>query len=218
MKSPPDSGTVDSDWYVFCFNLAHFTLHSSWHVLGCVNFVLAPDMFVICIPHVYYTRESHLCGCMLWRHRKSFRSSLLERLSSFFVVLLTCRFALCLFIAESKSRVKHETNPQVLFSSFVLSCADKFTGRLFWGVFKHRNGEIPKCGNQIKSRSSKIMSLSEAVRGKHRVPHMGGRLDLRRWSAVTWRKNSVGFPSQPNPLRGRQKDIARPLLQSPRGL
>ena len=75
VKSPPDSGTVDSDWYVFCFNLAHFTLHSSWHVLGCVNFVLAPDMFVICIPHVYYTRESHLCGCMLWRHRKSFRST-----------------------------------------------------------------------------------------------------------------------------------------------
>ena len=57
VKSPPDSGTVDSDWYVFCFNLAHFTLHSSWHVLGCVNFVLAPDMFVICIPHVHYTRE-----------------------------------------------------------------------------------------------------------------------------------------------------------------
>ena len=75
VKSPPDSGTVDSDWYVFCFNLAHFTLHSSWHVLGCVNFVLAPDMFVICIPHVYYTRQSHLCGCMLWRHRKSFRST-----------------------------------------------------------------------------------------------------------------------------------------------
>ena len=40
VKSPPDSGTVDSDWYVFCFTLAHFTLHSSWHVLGCVNLCL----------------------------------------------------------------------------------------------------------------------------------------------------------------------------------
>ena len=59
VKSPPDSGTVDSDWYVLCFNLAQFTLHSSWHVLGCVNFVLgSPDRFVICIPHVYHTRES----------------------------------------------------------------------------------------------------------------------------------------------------------------
>ena len=60
VKSPPDSGTVDSDWYVLCFNLAQFTtLHSSWHVLGCANFVLgSPDMFVICIPHVYHTRES----------------------------------------------------------------------------------------------------------------------------------------------------------------
>ena len=211
VKSPPDSGTVDSDWYVFCFNLAHFTLHSSWHVLGCVNFVLAPDMFVICIPHVYYT------GVCYGDTERAFEA-LLERLSSFFVVLLTCRFALCLFITESKSRVKHETNPQVLFSSFVFSCADKFTGRLFWGVFKHRNDEIPKCENQVKSRSSKIMSLSEAVRGKHGVPHMGSHLDLRRWSAVTWRKNSVGFPSQPNPLRGRQKDIAHPLLKSPRGL
>ena len=56
-KSPPDSGTVDSDWYGLCFNLAQFTLHYSWHVLGCVNFVLiSPDMFV-CIPHVYHTRE-----------------------------------------------------------------------------------------------------------------------------------------------------------------
>ena len=42
VKSPPDSGTVDSDWYVFCFTLAHFTLHSSWHVLGCVNLCLLP--------------------------------------------------------------------------------------------------------------------------------------------------------------------------------
>ena len=59
VKSPPDSGTVDSDWYVLCFNLAQFTLHSSWHVLGCANFVLgSPDIFVICIPHVYHTRES----------------------------------------------------------------------------------------------------------------------------------------------------------------
>ena len=59
VKSPPDSGTVDSDWYVLCFNLAQFTLHSSWHVLGCVKFVLgSPDMFVICFPHVYHTRES----------------------------------------------------------------------------------------------------------------------------------------------------------------
>ena len=156
VKSPPDSGTVDSDWYVFCFNLAHFTLHSSWHVLGCVNFVLAPDMFVICIPHVYYTRERVTCAGVCYGDTERAFEALLERLSSFFVVLLTCRFALCLFITESKSRVKHETNPQVLFSSFVFSCADKFTGRLFWGVFKHRNDEIPKCENQVKSRSSKI--------------------------------------------------------------
>ena len=159
---------------------------------------------------MFITRERVTCAGVCYGDTEGAFEALLERLSSFFVVLLTCRFALCLFIAESKSRVKHETNPQVLFSSFVLSCADKFTGRLFWGLFKHRNSEIPKCENQIKSRSSKIMSLSEAVRGKHGVPHMGGRLDLRRWSAVTWRKNSVGFPSQPNPLRGRQKDIARP--------
>ena len=59
VKSPPDSGTVDSDWYVLCFNLAQVTLYSSWHVLGCVNFVLgSPDMFVIWIPHVYHMRES----------------------------------------------------------------------------------------------------------------------------------------------------------------
>ena len=58
-KSPPDSGTVDSDWYILCFNLAQFNLHSSWHVLGCVNFVLgSPDVIVICIPHVYHMRES----------------------------------------------------------------------------------------------------------------------------------------------------------------
>ena len=57
------------------------------------------SMFV-CIPHqhVYHTRERErvlLCGYMLWRHRESFRSAygLLERLSSFFVILLTCRFA-----------------------------------------------------------------------------------------------------------------------------
>ena len=167
---------------------------------------------------MFITRERVTCAGVCYGDTERAFEALLERLSSFFVVLLTCRFALCLFITESKSRVKHETNPQVLFSSFVLSCADKFTGRLFWGVFKHRNDEIPKCENQVKSRSSKIMSLSEAVRGKHGVPHMGGRLDLRRWSAVTWRKNSVGFPSQPNPLRGRQKDIAHPLLKSPRGL
>ena len=34
-KSPPDSGMLDSDWYGLCFNLAQFTLHSSWHVLRC---------------------------------------------------------------------------------------------------------------------------------------------------------------------------------------
>ena len=57
-KSPPDSSTVDSDWYGLCFNLDQFTLHFSWHILGCMNFVLvSPDMFV-CIPHVYHTRES----------------------------------------------------------------------------------------------------------------------------------------------------------------
>ena len=128
---------------------------------------------------MFITRESHLCGCMLWRHRKSFRSTVRK------IEQLLCRSANLSFrpvfvYYRIKSRVKHETNPQVLFSSFVLSCADKFTGRLFWGVFKHRNGEIPKCENQVKSRSSKIMSLSEAVRGKHGVPHMGGRLDLRR--------------------------------------
>ena len=45
---------------------------------------------------MFITRERVLlCGCTLWRHRESFRSAygLLERLSSFFVVLLTCRFA-----------------------------------------------------------------------------------------------------------------------------
>ena len=98
-KSPPDSGKVDSDWYVLCFNLAQFNLHSSWHVLGCVNFVLgSPDVIVIYIPHVDHmiTWERVLCGFTLWRHqRESFRSVCgpLERLSSFFFALLTCRFA-----------------------------------------------------------------------------------------------------------------------------
>ena len=59
VKSPSDSSMVYSDWYVLCFNLAQFTLHSSWHVLGCVNFVLgSPDMFVICIQYVYHMRDS----------------------------------------------------------------------------------------------------------------------------------------------------------------
>ena len=162
---------------------------------------------------MFIIRERVTCAGVCYGDTERAFEALLERLSSFFVVLLTCRFALCLFITESKSRVKHETNPQVLFSSFhvqINSRADYFGACL--------NTEIPKCENQVKSRSSKIMSLSEAVRGKHGVPHMGGHLDLRRWSAVTWRKNSVGFPSQPNPLRGRQKDNAHPLLKSPRGL
>ena len=97
-----------------------------------------------CLSH-----EREYCAGVCYGDTERAFEALLQRLSSFFVVLLTCRFALCLFIVESKSRVKHETNPQVLFSSFVLSCADKFTGRLFWGVFKHRNGEIPKCENKM---------------------------------------------------------------------
>ena len=56
------------------------------------------------------------------------------------------------------------------------------------------------------------MSLSEAVRGKHGVSHMGDRLDLRRWSAVTWRKNTVGFPSQPNPQGTWQEFGYGPLM------
>ena len=165
---------------------------------------------------MFITRESHLCGCMLWRHRKSFRSTVRK------IEQLLCRssnlsFRPVFVYYRIKSRVKHETNPQVLFSSFVLSCADKFTGRLFWACL---NTEMAKYRNvKIKSNLGHQKSChSEAVRGKHGVPHMGGRLDLRRWSAVTWRKNSVGFPSQPNTLRGRQKDIAHPLLKSPRGL
>ena len=42
------------------------------------------------------------------------------------------------------------------------------------------------------------------------------------WFATVKRCNLkqklCGFPSQPNPLRGRQKGIAHPLLESPRGL
>ena len=38
--------TVNSKWYGLCFNLAQFTLHSSWHAWGCMNSVLvSPDMF-----------------------------------------------------------------------------------------------------------------------------------------------------------------------------
>ena len=96
-KSPPDSGTVDSDWYGLCSNLAQFTLHSSWHILGYVNFVLvSPDVRLHSASALFITRERVLlCGCTLWRHRESIQSAygLLERLSSFFVVLLICRFA-----------------------------------------------------------------------------------------------------------------------------
>ena len=61
---------------------------------------------------------------------------LLERLSSFFVVLLICRFAHVMFNIDSKCRVKHETNkmeaceisPQVLVTSSTF--ADTFTSRL----------------------------------------------------------------------------------------
>ena len=143
VKSPPDSGTVDSDWYVFLlqssslyspFFLARFGMRE---LCACSRHVR--NLHSACLLH---ERERVTCAGVCYGDTERAFEALLERLSSFFVVLLTCRFALCLFITESKSRVKHETNPQVLFSSFFLSCADKFTGRLFWGVFKHRNTEM----------------------------------------------------------------------------
>ena len=60
--------------FVLQSKLAQFTLHSSRHVLGCVNFALVPPNMFGCIPHVYHTRERVLCGCTLWRHRESCRS------------------------------------------------------------------------------------------------------------------------------------------------
>ena len=113
-KSPPDSGTVDSDWYGLCFNLAQSALHSSWHVLVCVNiemstsvwstcvcvclvFIFActnsPDIFV-CIPHVYMRLELWNSYSPKWKRAK-------------------------------------------LLTSF--TCADKFTGRLFWWLFNNIN-------------------------------------------------------------------------------
>ena len=145
------SSSIYSPFFLARFGMRELCAWFSRHVR---------NLHSACLSH-----EREYCAGVCYGDTERAFEALLERLSSFFVVLLTCRFTLCLFIVESKSRVKHETNSQVLFSSFVLSCADKFTGRLFWGVFKHRNGEIPKCENKIKSRSSKLMSLSEAVRG-----------------------------------------------------
>ena len=71
-KSPPDSGTVDSDLYGLCFNLAQFTLYSSGHVLGCVGYLLdSPDTFVR-IPHVFHTRESTVAGLRYGDTERSF--------------------------------------------------------------------------------------------------------------------------------------------------
>ena len=142
-KSPLDSGMVDSDWYGLCFNLAQFILHSSWHILqsmwsavcACACFSRHVLLHSTCL---YDTRV--LCGVYVWRHRESFQ----ERLSSFFVILLTCHFVhIITFIVDSKSRVKRETNkmeacktsPQVLFTS--CTCADKCTGRLFFIAFSN---------------------------------------------------------------------------------
>ena len=76
VKSPPDSGTVDSDWYVFLlqssslyspFFLARFGMRE---LCACSRHVR--NLHSACLLH---ERESHLWGCMLWRHRKSFRST-----------------------------------------------------------------------------------------------------------------------------------------------
>ena len=96
---------------------------------------------------MFITRERVTCAGVCYGDTERAFEALLERLSSFFVVLLTCRFALCLFITESKSRVKHETNPQVLFSSFVFhvqinSRADYFGACLNTEMTKYRNVKI----------------------------------------------------------------------------
>ena len=75
------------------FFMARFGMHEL-----CACFSRHVHLHSACLSN-----ESVLCGCMLWRHRKSFQSvyRLLERLSSFFVVLLTCCFAcVCLFTCQ----------------------------------------------------------------------------------------------------------------------
>ena len=94
---------------------------------------------------MFITRERVTCAGVCHGDTERAFEALLERLSSFFVVLLTCRFALCLFTTESKSRVKHETNPQVLFSSChvqINSRADNFGACLNTEMSKYRNVKI----------------------------------------------------------------------------
>ena len=71
------SSSIYSPFFMARFGMRELCACFSWHVY----------LMII-------TRERVLCGCTLWRNRESFRSvyRLLERLSSFFVVLLTCRF------------------------------------------------------------------------------------------------------------------------------
>ena len=136
VKSPPDSRAVDSDWYVLCFNLAQFTLHSSRHVSECVNLLGSPDIFAICIPHVCYGDT--------------------ERAACFFVVLLTYRLL--------------RNQPAGFVFAFRLEHVQINLRADYFGACLKT--EMTKFENKIKSRTSKIMALSEAVRGKRGVPHM----------------------------------------------
>ena len=165
------------------------------------------NLYSACLSH-----EREYCASVCYGDTERAFEALLERLSSFFVVLLTCRFALCLFIVESKA--VWNTKPTRRFCFRLSSCHVQINSRAdYFGEW--RNTEMWK-SNQIEVIKNHVTIRSgswETRSATHGWPP---------WFAAVKRcnltQNSVGFPSQPNPLRGRQKDIARPLLKSPRGL
>ena len=103
--------------FVLQSKLAQFTLHSSRHVLGRVNFALVPPNMFGCIPHVYHTRESTV---------RMYAMETPRELSKWTKNKKRYRMSVHGTGAHENNKMEAcETGPQVLFTS--CTCADKST-------------------------------------------------------------------------------------------